>query len=82
MINEAPSPPSEARVRAALDFVRPGLIADGGNLELAMIEDDGTVVVTLQGACADCPAADMTMTRIVEPYLCRTVPGVTAVLAI
>ncbi len=82
MINAAPGPPSEARVRAALDYVRPGLIADGGNLELAMVEEDGTVVVTLQGACADCPAADMTMTRIVEPYLCRTVPGVTAVLAI
>ena len=82
MINAAPGAPSDAKVRAALDYVRPGLIADGGNVELAMVEEDGTVVVTLQGACAECPAAEMTMSRIVAPYLRRTVPGVTAVLAI
>jgi Fe-S cluster biogenesis protein NfuA len=74
--------PSPDQVRAALDQLRPGLIADGGNVELASIEEDGTVIVDLQGACASCPAAGMTMRLVVEPYLRRTCPGVTAVVAV
>ena len=38
----------------ALDRIRPGLAADGGNVELRQIEADGTVRVELQGACAPC----------------------------
>ncbi len=76
------SPLFGARVRAALDEIRPGLIADGGNVELASIEEDGTVTVTLQGACVDCPAAEWTVERVVAPHLRRTVPGVTSVIAV
>ena len=80
--NELTNRPSAARVRAALDDVRPGLLADGGNLELLEVDDDGTVTVTLQGACAGCPAAEMTLQLLVEPHLRRTVPGVTGVVAV
>ena len=69
-------------MRAALDDIRPGLVADGGNVELASIENDGTVVVTLQGACAECPAAALTLERVVGPYLERSVPGITTVIAV
>ncbi len=77
-----PSVPSPVKVRAALDQIRPGLAADGGNLELASVEDDGTVVVTLQGACSGCPSAEMTMRFVVEPHLRRVFPGIAAVVAI
>jgi Fe-S cluster biogenesis protein NfuA len=81
-IQPGASPIFAARVRAALDEIRPGLIADGGNVELISVEDDGTVAVTLQGACGDCPASELTMERVVAPFLSRAVPGVKTVIAV
>ncbi len=69
-------------MRAALDDIRPGLVADGGNIELASIEEDGTVAVMLQGACVECPAASFTIERVVGPHLQRSVPGITTVIAV
>jgi Fe-S cluster biogenesis protein NfuA len=80
--NAGTSTPSTVRVRAALDGIRPGLIADGGNVELASIDEDGTVVVVLQGACSVCPAAEMTVRLVIERHLRRVVPGVTSVVAV
>jgi Fe-S cluster biogenesis protein NfuA len=74
-------PPSRARIRVALDGIRPGLIAEGGNLELVDVADDGTVTIELQGACRRCPAAPATMHYVIERRL-RRIPGVTAVLAV
>ncbi|HIG69065.1 MAG TPA: NifU family protein [Myxococcales bacterium] len=36
--------------------MRPGLVADGGNVERIAVEADGTVRIAMQGACAHCPA--------------------------
>ena len=67
-------------VRRALDLLRPGLIADGGNAELINVAEDGTVRLELQGACARCPAREMTRKHVLEPVLRARVPGVTSVL--
>jgi Fe-S cluster biogenesis protein NfuA len=67
-------------VRKALDVVRPGLVADGGNAELVSVNEDGLVRLELQGACARCPAREMTRRLVLEPALKARVPGVTAVL--
>ncbi|HTO54662.1 MAG TPA: NifU family protein [Myxococcota bacterium] len=67
-------------VRKALDVVRPGLVADGGNAELLSVGEDGLVRLELQGACARCPAREMTRRLVLEPALKARVPGVTAVL--
>ena len=67
-------------MRAALDVLRPGLLADGGNVELVSVEDDGTVRLQLQGACAKCPARDMTLYQVIEPRLKAALPGLTTVL--
>jgi Fe-S cluster biogenesis protein NfuA len=68
------------QVREALDAVRPGLLADGGNVELVGVDEDGTVRVALQGACAICPSAAATLRLVIEPRLTRNVPGVTSVI--
>ena len=73
--------PSHEAVEAALDRIRPGLVADGGNLELLDVGLDGVVRVQLQGACATCSAQIATLRVAVEEPLCRRVPGVTAVVA-
>ena len=41
-------------VARVLDLVRPSLQADGGDCRLVEVQEDGTVVVELQGACSGC----------------------------
>ena len=78
--NAIDPPPTEQEVREALDTVRPGLIADGGNVELVDVEEDGIVRIVLQGACSRCPAAEHTLSSVIEPRLKR-LKGVTGVIA-
>ena len=56
--------------------IRPGLKADGGNIELVEIMDNGVVRVKLQGACATCPFSQMTMTLGVERTLKDAIPEI------
>jgi Fe-S cluster biogenesis protein NfuA len=72
--------PVPGQVRRVLDLIRPGLLADGGNLELIAIDEDGTVRIELQGACQTCPAAEMTRRHAIEPLLRSKLHGVTAVV--
>ncbi|MCX8052785.1 MAG: NifU family protein [Armatimonadetes bacterium] len=66
------------RVKAALDMVRPGLQADGGDVELVDVVD-GVVKVRLKGACHGCPMAAMTLQMGIERILKKEVPEVQAV---
>lgn len=50
------------------DAIRPGLQADGGDMELIDI-DGNRVVVKLIGSCAGCPGAHVTLKRWVEAKL-------------
>jgi Fe-S cluster biogenesis protein NfuA len=71
---------TKTRVRDVLDReVRPMLQADGGDLELVSVGDDGSVQVRLTGHCAGCPFSAMTMTVGVEKTLKAKVPEVTRV---
>ncbi|MDR3200632.1 MAG: NifU family protein [Spirochaetales bacterium] len=67
------------RVTEVLDAVRPSLQADGGDVELVSVEEDGVVKVRLQGACHGCPHAQMTVKQGIERYLKEEIPEVTAV---
>ncbi|MCX7784895.1 MAG: NifU family protein [candidate division WOR-3 bacterium] len=59
--------------------IRPGLQADGGNIELVKILDNGVVQVRLHGACAQCPFSQMTLTLGVEKTLKDAIPEVARV---
>ncbi len=67
------------KVIEALDKVRPSLQADGGDVELINVTDDGVVQVRLQGACAGCPMSQMTLKNGIERYLKQTIPEVKSV---
>lgn len=69
-------------VEAVLDRLRPGLVADGGNVELVDVEADGTVRVSMQGACADCPAQATTLRFGLEEPLRKALPGISTVIPI
>ena len=64
------------RVQDALDLIRPALQADGGDVELVDITDDGVVKVALQGACRGCPMSQLTLANGVERVLKEQVPEV------
>ena len=67
-------------VAAVLELIRPSLIADGGDVTLVDILDDGTVAVELIGACKGCPLSQMTLANGIERILKERVPGVTRVI--
>ncbi len=70
------------KVELALEKIRPHLQADGGDVELVGIEEDGTVKVRLLGACDGCPMSQLTMAYGVEASLRREVPEVKAVTVV
>ena len=71
----------EARVRKALDEIKPSIQADGGNIELVAIEKD-VVKVRLQGACVGCPMAALTLKQGVERLIKSKVPEIRSVEAV
>jgi Fe-S cluster biogenesis protein NfuA len=64
----------------ALDYLRPALQADGGDVLLAGV-NGGTVNLTLVGACGGCPISETTVTVGIERILKDRVAGVTEVVA-
>ncbi len=70
------------KVMAALENIRPNLQADGGDIELIDVMEDGTVLVRLQGACSGCPMSQITLKQGVETYLKEQVPEILSVEAV
>jgi len=64
------------RVQDALDKVRPALQADGGDVELVDVDEEGVVKVRLQGACAGCPMSQMTLKMGIEKFLKEKIPEI------
>jgi Fe-S cluster biogenesis protein NfuA len=65
---------------AALDYIRPAIQADGGDLVLLGAEG-GTVTLQMVGACGGCPLSMMTLKAGIERILKDRVPGVHTVIA-
>jgi Fe-S cluster biogenesis protein NfuA len=72
----------EEKVRKALDQVRPSLQADGGDVELVEVGEDGIVKVKLVGACAGCPMSQMTLKQGIERFLKSQIPEVKEVVSV
>jgi len=69
------------KVEAALEQVRPALLADGGDVQLIDV-NDGVVTLRLTGACSGCPMASMTLKDGIEQVLKEQVPEVKEVVAV
>lgn len=70
------------RIEKALNKIRPSLQADGGDVELVDVTDDGIVKVKLTGACGGCPMSQMTLKMGIERVLKQEVPEVKEVVAV
>ena len=69
-------------VEKILNNIRPALQADGGDIALVDVTDDGVVSVSLRGACAHCPMSELTLKNFIEKTLQKEVPGVKEVKAV
>ncbi len=72
----------EEKVLKALDSIRPGLQADGGDLEFVRIDENNVVFIKLVGACGGCPMSTITLKQGIERILKMQVPEVTSVEAV
>jgi Fe-S cluster biogenesis protein NfuA len=70
------------KVEAILDKIRPLLQADGGDVELVDVADDGVVKVRLQGACMGCPMSTITLQQGIARILKEQIPEVKDVIAV
>lgn len=70
------------KVLAVLEEIRPSLKADGGDIELVDVTNDGVVKVKLTGHCGTCPFALMTLKGGIERILKQEVPEVKEVQAV
>ncbi|HON10408.1 MAG TPA: NifU family protein [Chitinispirillaceae bacterium] len=67
------------KVEEVIQEIRPNLQADGGDIELVDVTEDGIVKVKLQGACRGCPGAAMTLKMGVERILRSRIPEIKGV---
>ena len=70
------------RVQEVLNLVRPALQADGGDVELVDVNEDGVVSVRLTGACGSCPMSTMTLKMGIERTLKEKIPAVKSVVQV
>jgi Fe-S cluster biogenesis protein NfuA len=66
------------RVEAALDDVRPGIRADGGDVWLIKIED-ATAFVQMVGACGGCAMVNATLKLAIEQRVTAACPEIRSV---
>ena len=72
----------EDKIKAALEQIRPVLQRDGGDIEFVELTAENIVKVRLQGHCAGCPGARMTLKGIVERILVESYPEIAGVEAV
>lgn len=70
----------EARVRAAVEQVRPLLATHGGSVELLDCTAAGEVRLRLTGNCHGCPSSQQTLRQTIEQSLYAAAPDVTALV--
>ena len=79
---EGKTPVNMELLESTINVIRQSLQADGGDVRLVDVDEDGVVSVELQGACKGCPMSQMTLANGVERILKDRVPGVTGVVPV
>ena len=64
-----------------IEYIRPAVQADGGDIKLASV-NDGVVNIEMLGACQGCPLSIATLKSGIERILKDKVPGVVEVLSL
>jgi Fe-S cluster biogenesis protein NfuA len=70
------------KIEKALEKIRPMLMADGGNVDLVEVTDEGVVKLKLTGSCGCCPMSSMTLKMGIERILKQEIPEIKEVIAL
>lgn len=70
------------KVEEVLNEIRKQLQADGGDVELVDVAEDGTIKVKLTGACGHCPMSQITLQFGIEKILKQKIAQVKKVVAV
>lgn len=68
------------KLNRTIDYIRPAVQADGGDLKLSKVEN-GVVNIEMLGACQGCPLSIATLKSGIERIIKEKVPGVLEVIA-
>ena len=71
--------PVEARIRQALDQVRPYLGSHAGGVEFLGVDAQGVVRLRLEGSCHGCPSSTVTVKLAIERAVEEAAPEVTRI---
>jgi len=67
----------EARVRGALEKVKPRLGLHGGSVEVVGVTPEGGIKLRLEGNCHGCPSSRVTLKSSIEEAIYAAAPDVT-----
>ena len=70
------------RVQSVIEWMRPIIQSDGGDIELVDVSTEGVVQVRFHGACVGCPSSSNTLRNGIERNIREKVPEVREVLAV
>ena len=79
---DSQTPSIKERVQGVINLIRPAVQADGGDIELVNVLEDGTVQIRFHGACHGCPSSTMTLQHGIERNLREKIPEITAVVPV
>ena len=77
-----PLPSVRTRVESVIEWMRPIVQSDGGDVELVEVTEDGVVRVRFHGACVGCPSSTITLQQGIERNIREKVPEVSQVVAV
>ena len=78
----APAASVKDRVQSVINWMRPIIQSDGGDLELVDVSPEGIVQVRFHGACVGCPSSTNTLQQGIERNLREKVPEISQVVAV
>ncbi len=67
------------QVDRVISLIRPAMQADGGDVELVEVTDEGVVRIRFHGACFGCPSSTLTLQSGIERNLKQRLPMVKSV---
>ena len=79
---EDKTPSTREKVQGVINLIRPAVQADGGDIELVNVTDDGVVQIRFHGACHGCPSSTMTLQMGIERNLREKIPEIKQVVPV
>ena len=70
------------KVEEILRQIRPSMQADGGDVELIDVNEEGVVSVKLTGACSGCPMSTITLKNGIERLLKERISNIKEVISV